>query len=145
MDKGSNFWLRRTAFERQAQKVVAFSGAAGNGAIGTVALFTVTGAVAVCVVARCTEDLVGAATLEVGIAGNTAALVAQLADATTLDTGEVYVDGTPATVEALPGFKVIGNGQDIILTVGSANVTDGTVEFDVLWKKLSSDGNLVAA
>ena len=139
-----NYWLKRLLGNR-VNKTVAFDGTAGNGAQGTVALFTVTGAVKVKLTARCTEDVAGAGTLEVGIAGNTAALIAQLADATTLDNNEVYVDNTPATVKNEPGFKIIGNGQDIIATIGTADLTNGTVEFICEYIPLSEGATVVAA
>jgi hypothetical protein len=64
--------------------------AAGTtGATGATTLFTITGQVAMRIFALCTGDLTsgGAATLEVGIAGNTAALLAQTT-ATGIDSGE---------------------------------------------------------
>lgn len=123
---------------------VALTGAAGAGAVGTVNLFTVTGTVVVSIFAVCSEDLAGAtATLEVGIAGNTAGLLAQTL-ATDIDNGEVWVDNTPATIEAVPSSRVLTNGTDIIGTVGTANITDGTLTFYCLWRPLSNDGNIVA-
>jgi len=124
-----------------------YTGASGLGATGATTLFTVTGSVMVRVVGACTEDLVGGATLEVGIAGNTAGLLAQIADATTLDAGESYLDATPATLEAVDlssGF-VIANGQDIIETIGAANITDGTLTYYCFWRPLSDDSVVVAA
>lgn len=127
-------------------KTVAFSGAAGNGAVGSVALFTVTGAVALYIVGVCSEDLAGAtATLEVGVSGNTAALIAQTT-ATDIDVGESWVDNAPATVETLATSpKIIGGGQDIIATVATANITDGTIAFYCWYEPMSSDGDVTAA
>lgn len=129
------------------RKTRTYTGAAGLGGAGATTLFTVTGSVAVRVIGACTKDLVGTATLEVGISGNTAGLLAQIADATTLDAGESYLDATPATLEAVDlnnGF-IIANGQDIIETIGATNITDGTVLFVCFWLPLSTDGNVVAA
>lgn len=136
----------RLLTEMISRKQVTFTGAAGLGAVGTVALFTVTGRVEYTLVPSCSESLVsaGGGTVEVGIAGNTAAIIAQTT-ATEIDTGEVWVDNAPATVEATPGKKVIAGGQDIILTVGTADVTDGTLDFDIIWRPLSVDGSVVAA
>lgn len=129
----------------KVSKSVAFSGAAGNGAVGSVALFTVTGEVLVTLFAVCSEDLAGAtATIEAGVSGNTAALLAQTT-ATDIDNGEVWIDNAPATVEALPSPRILTNGTDIIATVGTANITDGTLKFYALWRPLSDDANLVAA
>ena len=124
-----------------------YTGASGLGLAGATTLYTVTGSVLVRIVGACTEDLVGAATLEVGISGNTAGLLAQIADATTLDAGESYIDATPATLEAVDfssGF-IIANGQDIIETIGTTNITDGTLTYYCFWRPLSIDGNVVAA
>lgn len=120
--------------------------AATTGATGASTLFTVTGCVAVRVFGVCGLTLVGAATLEVGITGTTAVVLAQIADATDLATDEIYVDATPTTkVEAMPSRLVIGNGQDIIQTIGSTALTAGVLEYFCVWSPLSNDGNVVAA
>lgn len=124
-----------------------FIGAAGLGAQGATTLFTVTGTVMVRLVAACTEDLVGAGTIESGISGNTAGLLAQIADATTLDAGESWVDASPATLEGvdLSNGIIIANGQDIIETIGAADITDGTLTYYLFWRPLSDDGLVEAA
>lgn len=116
---------------------------ATTGAVGAHTLFTVTGNVLACVFGICDTSLTGAATLEVGTANNTAALLAQIANATTLDDGDVYVDAdTAAEVAALPSMKVINDGADIILTIGSTAVTAGVVDFYCLWRPLSSGASI---
>lgn len=130
------------------RKDIAFDGTTGNGEIGTVALFTVTGDVRIKVSAICTETCVGAGSIEVGIAGATATIIAQLVDATDLVTGEIWHDPTPdASIELSSVFpaNIIAAGADVILTVGSANVTDGTITFVAEWEPLSTDGAVVAA
>ena len=132
-----------------ARKTVAFTGGAGLGAIGTVALFTVTGAVEIDIIATCSETLVGAATLECGITGDTAVIIAQIADATDLAAGEIWYDATPTTpLDTVANAKlsyVLGNGQDIFLTVGAAPITDGTITFNIVWSSQNGTGNVVAA
>lgn len=114
-----------------------------TGATGAHTLFTVTGTVLVNVFGICDTSLTGAATFEVGTANNTAAIVAQIANATTLDDGDVYVDAdTAAEVAALPSVKVINDGADIILTIGSTAVTAGVVDFYCLWRPLSSGSSV---
>jgi hypothetical protein len=126
-------------------KAVAFTGAAGLGAQGTVSLFTVTGTVLMSLFAVCSENLAGAsATIEVGISGNTAALLAQTT-ATDIDSGEVWIDNAPATVEALPSSRILAAGTDVIATVATADITDGTLTFYALWRPLSDDGLVEAA
>lgn len=119
---------------------------ATTGATGATTLFTVTGVVAVRVFGVCGLTLVGAATLEVGISGATAIILAQIADATTLATDEIYTDATPTTkVEALPSQLIIGAGQDIIQTIGATAITAGQLTYYCLWNPVSEDGNVVAA
>lgn len=114
-----------------------------TGATGAHTVFTVTGDVLVNVFATCNTNLAGAATIELGVASNTAGLLAQIADATDLDDGDVWVDATPAVgVEALPTTKVLNDGADIILTIGSTAVTAGQVNFYLLWRPLSSGATI---
>lgn len=115
-----------------------------TGAVGTTTLFTTTGTVAVRIFAVAGSiDLTGSGSLEVGIAGNTAALIAQTA-ATAIDAGEIWYGTNPPTVGVLPGQFILA-GTDIIQTIASATVTAGTLSYYVLWFPISSDGNLVAA
>jgi hypothetical protein len=128
-----------------ASKTLAYTGASHLGAQDATTLFTVTGDVIVNIFAVCSEDLAGAsATVEVGIAGNTAALIAQTTG-TTIDVGEIWATTSPATVLALPSEKILMNGTDIIQTIATANVTDGTLTYYCLWYPLSSDASVVAA
>lgn len=121
-----------------------------TGATGASTLFTITGDVLVTVFAVCTSDLTsgGAATVEVGIAGNTAAIIAQTT-ATTIDAGEVWIGSTtPATVVALgtPTHQFILNtGTDIIQTIGTTTVSGGVLTYYCFWFPLSEDGNVEAA
>lgn len=131
------------------RKTVAFDGGAGSGAVGTVALFTVTGGIYAFVTAVCTEDLTEAAptaTVEVGTGGGTAAIIAQT-NATTIDNGEVWFDATPSRIEVNSSYggSLIGGGDNIYLTVGAQNVDDGTLIFSCFWTPLTADGNVVAA
>lgn len=128
---------------------VSFTGGAGAGAVGTVALFTVTGAVHVVVVGHCEEDLTEAgatATIEVGITGATAGLIAQL-NAVDIDVGEIWFDATPADMKVLTsiGGAFIGGGEDVFATIGAQNVDGGVIDFVCFWTPLSSDGMVVAA
>lgn len=120
--------------------------AAGTtGATGATTLFTVTGVVAVRVFAVVSgTDLTGSGTLEVGISGNTPALLAQV-NATALDVGEIWTDNAPSTVEALPAINILAAGTDIIQTIGTDTVTAGTLTYYCLWNPISSDGVITAA
>ena len=134
----------------RATKTAAFTAGAGTGDVGTFALFTVTGSVIVRIVAECTETVVegvGGGTIEVGITGDTATIIAQTV-ATTLDANEIWHDATPdADIEALSvmGDFIIVNGMDIFATIAGQNITDGTVVFYCFWTPLGSTGAVVAA
>lgn len=107
-------------------------------------LFEVTGAVLAVIFGVCSVDLTGAsATLAVGVANNTAALIAQTT-ATDIDAGEIWRDATPAVgAETLNDPLVVVD--DIIETVGTANITAGAIRYYCLWQPISADGNVVAA
>lgn len=110
-------------------------------------LFTVTGDVLVRIWGVCTVDLAGAtATLSVGVTGAVAGLIA-LTTATDIDASEIWNDATPAAgVELLSnvlGPYIIEDGNDIIETVATANITSGQVYYICLWMPLSLDGNVV--
>lgn len=72
-----------------ASKAITYIGAT-TGAIGATTLFTVTGVVGVRLLAVVSGvDITGAGLIEAGVAGNTAALLAQTTG-TTLDVGEIW-------------------------------------------------------
>lgn len=140
----------------RSKHTITFAGATTNawgddgGTLDGGAVFTVTGLVQVKVIGVCTTDLVGGATVEVGIATDTAIFCSQITD-TTLDSGEIYLhDTTPATyfivgeeqaaLDNLPEYVL--NGNDIILTTTTTNTTSGVIDFYVLWKPLSDDASI---
>lgn len=128
-----------------ASKTITYA-AGTTGAIAASDLFTVTGDVAVRIFAKCTSNLTsgGAPTIEVGISGNTAALIAQTA-ALDIDSGEIWLDAAPASVEALPVQSILVGGTDIIQTIASATVTGGVLTYYCLWQPISSDGLVIAS
>lgn len=137
------------AAERKA--IGNYSFAVDTGAQGAYTIFTVTGDIALSVFGICKTAVTsgGAATIELGVAGNTAILIAQ-ATATALILNEIWHDATPTTtVESVAAATnnaiVISGGQDVILTIGGADLTAGVIDFYALWKPLSTDANLVAA
>jgi len=124
--------------------------AGGTAATSPFTVFNVTGDVYAQVWGLCQTSLTsgGVATIELGISGNTAALIAQTT-ATDLDQYETWQDATP---EANPGNVpldargfVIANGADVILTIGAANLTAGDVDFVCRWFPISDDGAVTAA
>lgn len=117
-----------------------------NGTGNPSTIFTVTGTVEVVLIALCTVNFVGAsATIEIGTAKNTAGLIAQTT-ATDIDADEIWHDASPdASIEASSvAVRKIVN-QDIIATVGTADITAGTVKYILFWNPISSDGNVTIA
>lgn len=120
-----------------------------TGATGAHTLFTVTGDVIVTVFGCCTTNIGGAGTVEVGVTSNTAGIIAQVADATTIDANMSLVSNSaPATAAPLDlsgsGSFIINNGQDIKLTIGTTALTSGVINWYCLWRPLSSDGDVTA-
>ena len=138
----------------RCEKLVTFAGGTTDawgddgGALDGGAVFTVTGTVRMRIIGIVETDLVGAATIEVGVTGGTATLIAQVADATDLDAGDIWHDNAPDALVELSSVaieKLVSNGLDVILTVTTANITAGAIRFLVSWYPVSSDGNVVAA
>jgi len=125
--------------------------AGGTAATSPFTVFSVTGDVYAQIYGLCQVSLTtggGAATIEMGISGNTAALIAQTT-ATDLDQYETWQDATP---EANPGAVsldargfTLANGEDVIMTIATANLTAGDIDFFCRWWPMSEDGNVVAA
>jgi hypothetical protein len=94
----------------------------------------------------CTVDLVGAtATIEVGTAKGTPALIAQ-STATDIDANEIWHDATPdASVElsTVAAEKIVG--QNVIQTVGTANITAGSITYVCLWRPLTANASVEPA
>lgn len=135
-----------------SKKTITFAGGTTN-AIGDhdgtgdpFDIFTVTGLVKARVFGFCTTNLAGgSSTLEVGTAKGTAAIIAQTTG-TDIDANEIWHDASPdASVEAITVAPEEIVGQDIIGTVGTANITAGVIEFYCIWYPLSPDGYVVAA
>ena len=104
-------------------------------------LFTVTGDVLVRIFGVCTTTLLGnSATIEVGVAGNTAGLIAQ-ETATDIDANGIYLSATQVAgtvaLATVPGPFLIVNGLDIIETIGTADITAGNIYYVCLWRPLS--------
>jgi hypothetical protein len=131
-------------------KTVAFDGGAGSGAVGTVALFTVTGAVIVRLVAICTENLAtgAGATISVGTPGTVDGLIA-VTTGVDIDAGDIWFAAAPATVlDTLANGMlsyIIGDGADIQADILVDAITDGTIVFNLWWTPLTSTANVVAA
>lgn len=116
----------------------------GTGAAGSHTLFTVTGDVLITIFGSCTTNMAGSgADFEVGVTGNTAGLIAQIADVEDLDAGDIYADASPEVgTRALPSPLVVVGGLDVLLKITNANITGGVVTFYALWRPLSSGASV---
>ena len=140
-----------------AKKTITFDGGTTNawgddgGTLDGAAIFTVTGLVRARVVAVCTTDLAGAsATVEVGIEGATAIFM-PTETATQIDLGQIWLNDAANATYAIIGEEEAAadnlpvyllNGNDIILTVKTANVTAGVLDFYCIYDPISSDASV---
>lgn len=123
---------------------------------GTVDVFTVTGRAHITrVAAFCTESLAGTtATIKLGAASDPDGLMDQIT-ATDLAANDWWAAGTHVIglisidINHSAGYNASQmeklTSEDIILTVATADVTDGTIEFAIWWEPVSTDGMLEAA
>lgn len=136
----------------QATKSMTFAGGTTNdpgdesGTGNPATLFTVTGTVFMKLFAVCSTSLTGAsATVEVGTAVSTAGLIAQTTG-TDIDINEIWHDATPdASIELSSVLTEKIVNQNVIQTVGTADVTAGALTYHCLWRPLSPNATVVAA
>lgn len=137
------------------KKTITFAGATtdawGNdgGALDGAAIFSVTGLVQAQIVAVCKTDLTGNnSTIEVGISGGTAIFM-PTETATQIDAGQLWANDAANGTSLILGEETAaaGNlplyllsGTNIILTVKTANVTGGVLDFYCIWTPISTDG-----
>jgi hypothetical protein len=132
------------------RKSVTFAGGVGTGAVGQVALFTVTGAVIVRLIAICTDSLATAAGATISV-GTPAAVTGFIAVTTgvDIDVGEIWFAAAPTTViDTLANAAVemvIGDGADITADVLVEAITGGTIVFLAFVTPLTSGSGVVAA
>ncbi len=129
-------------------KTVTFTGAAGAGATGTIALFTVTGQVLLTLIAVCSTDLVGAtATHKVGKAGSTARYQAQVTATNIVagDTIDLAGEVTAGTAPATTPNQVAFDAESVIATIATANITAGVLTYYAFFRPLSAGATVVAA
>jgi hypothetical protein len=118
-----------------------------TGAVGAHTLFNVTGNVFVKIFGVCTVNVTGGGTNEVGVAGNTAALIAQTTGVD-IDAGEIWFSNSPVlgtTAVTNITERLIVGGADIIETIATDTLTGGSITFFCYWTPLSSDSSVVAA
>lgn len=146
---------RALSSERHVRKTITFDGTTGNGEVGTVTVFPITGRVFVRRTTQfCTESLAEAgatATISMGTSADIDAFVAAT-NAVDIDVNEWWGAASPAAgsyqllQSSTAGFQTAQAdkmlSQNIILTIGSQNVTDGTLVIDVWYEPITADGAL---
>ena len=117
---------------------------------------TVTGMVQMTVIPQCTGTLTDAAdgaSIQFGVEGSTAAIIASTgaagAGGDTIETGEFWIDATPADLvikkSALDNLVfVVGAGKDVGYEITGAALTGGSIVFHCWWKPLDGTGAAVA-
>lgn len=144
------------SFQVVKSSPAAFTGGTGNtrgdkdGSNASLKIFDVVGDVLVRVFGVCTTTLVGAGTLEVGVTGNTAGLIPQVADATTIAANDVWIDATVgevgiAALASIPAASVIVNGLDIYEKSAVADITAGQMYYICMWRPLTPGSSVKAA
>lgn len=124
-----------------------FANSAGNGAVGDVTIFTVTGRIWLLgFTAFCTDDLTEAgatATIQVGTASVDGGIIA-VVNAVDIDTNEWWTDGTPvAELDQMDAAQVdVLISSDIVALVSAQAITGGTIVFDAFYKPLTDNGAL---
>ena len=132
---------------RPVRTTIAFDGSSGNGATGTVTVFTLTGRVWLLgLSAFCTENLTeggATSTIKLGTASSTAGLIA-VVNSVDIDNNEWWMDGTPAAglVQMNTAQVDVLLSENVILTVATQSVSNGTIIFDAWYKTVTANGLL---
>jgi len=144
---GSAWAILMTAGPFRASATFTFTGAAGFGQLAspTCTFVNVTGQVVVeKLVPFCTVDLVsaGGGTLILGAVGTTGLFLSGTTAAASIDANKRWLStgGAGASVAIPAAFKEIFLDDDIIGTVGTADITAGAIRFDCYWRPLSANG-----
>ena len=152
MDNNMNVFNTMTSFATLTAKPGVFAGGTSNargnqaGTGNPTSLFTVTGNVLVQIYGVGITTLTGAsATLSFGVTGNTGLLIASTT-ATSIAATDVWLSNAPAIGFAYSslGTFILPYSQNIIETVGTANITGGNLYYVCLWRPLSSGSTVVS-
>lgn len=120
------------------------TGDPGNLASTPATIFHITGLVAIKIFAIGEATLVGSgATLTLGTATSAAAIIASTT-ATAIHTHFNWWSATPAAVTVSSNVTEFVTEEDIILTLGTASVTAGSLRFIAIWRPLSQDASVVS-
>lgn len=142
-----------------AKKTITFAGATTDawgddgGALDAGVIFTVTGIVRARVFGVCTTNLAGSGTHAVGIAGATTIYLPTEA-ATDINAGDFVANNATVGAYLILGGESVAagnfpeyvlNGQDIIMTIGTDNITSGVIDYYCIWVPWSDDGDVTAS
>lgn len=132
----------------QTENHITFNGAnrgdPGNITDTPATIFTVTGLVAVKIFAIGETTLVGSSsTLTLGTATAPAAIIPSTI-ATAIHTHFNWWNATPAATTVSSNVVEFITEENIILTVGTASVTAGSLRFVAIWRPLSADASMVS-
>ena len=148
----------RHLWTRHSTKLVTFTGAVGAGesdSPSTVLVFTCTGRVLVHAVTQfCTVDLVsaGGGTLVYGTSGDTDAFIGTTT-ATDIDANDWWSAASPPASQSNTLADSVTGGittsqrlkavsGNMILTIGTADITAGAIVFDVIYTPLTDGARL---
>lgn len=108
---------------------------------------TITGAVRLRMLIECTDSIVGAGSIQFGVAGATTAFIASTTG-TDIDVGDAWTDATPTETygnfSSLIFDKVILGGTDVGYEITGATLTGGTLVFHVWYEALNATGAVAA-
>lgn len=134
------------------EKTVVFDGATANdpgdkdGTNASYRIFQIKGVVRAKIFAICDTDLVPASaggTIEVGIVGNTAAIIAQTLQSD-IDAQEMWKDASPALFADIPTTVfTLKAGQDVYQKVATQDCNSGQLHYICMFEPLSADGNVL--
>jgi hypothetical protein len=136
-------------------KVITAAATSFTTAASPVTLFTVDGDILCRVFATVQTGLTSTSstgTLEIGVTGNTAAILPQTtANGTNFPTGAAWAGDTSPTVkaEALSSvalnWALVAGGADIIATIATNSMTAGAITFYCMYIPLSRDAKIIPA
>ena len=138
---------RGGALSRHVRLSKTFANTSGNGAVGDVTIFTVTGRVWLLgFTAFCTDGLTeggATATVQVGTAAVDGAII-PVVNAVDIDTNEWWMDGTPAAelVQMDAAQVDVLVSSNIVVKVTTQGVTGGTILFDAWFIPITDNGAL---
>ena len=135
---------------KHERKTITFDSSAGNGAVGTVTLFTITGRVLVRRLSVfCPLELASpgsATTISLGVASDVDEFI-NPAIARAIDTNQWWIAGAvaPGAIQLGANMLDVAVSEDIIYNILAAAVSGGTLVCDVWYEAITDDGALVAA